>query len=237
MNRVFTKFAQRDSIARALMNDLLLAKEDVEVYRQTMLSLGNQLAACLVAELNKISSENVCVICTVEDADFLARGVIQGLSSASPRYSIAMMCMWNDRIKANGVSVSPVLRAYEEKFDKHNAIYVVVKSIISGACVVKTNITRALSSALPEKVFVLSPVMLSGAEDRLSREFPSEISEKFSFVHFATDDTKNGDEVLPGIGGSVYQLLGLGDGKHKNTYVPKIVKERRRTVRNLVEAQ
>jgi hypothetical protein len=72
--------------------------------------------------------------------------------------------------------------------------------------------------------------MLKGAEDRLSREFPAEIAKKFAFVHFATDSQKSadGEEVIPGIGGSVYELLGFGDSKAKNKYVPNIVRERRR---------
>jgi len=46
-------------------------------------------------------------------------------------------------------------------------------------------------------------------------------------VTFAIDNKKDGENVIPGIGGSVYELLGLGDSKEKNRYMPKIVKERR----------
>ncbi len=229
MTREFTRFAQRDPIAQELMCNLLSAKTDVDAYRETMRSLGNLLARYVLPEIQSARAKNICVVCTVEDADFLARGVIQTLDTAGTGHHIYLMCMWNERIKSGTVSTSPVIKSYEEKFDKSDSIFIIVKSIISGACVVKTNITRALSKSRPDKVFVVSPVMLEGAENRLSREFPSDIARKFKFVHFATDNEKHGDEVLPGIGGSVYELLGLGNSKSKNSYVPQIVKERRKS--------
>ena len=113
---------------------------------------------------------------------------------------------------------------------------IIVKSIISGACVVKTNLTRVISFAKPKEIFVVSPVII-GAEDRLAREFPEEVSSKFKFVHFATDTEKDadGENIRPGIGGSVYELLRLGDGHSKNNYMPSIVKQRRK--RNFPEVE
>ena len=88
--------------------------------------------------------------------------------------------------------------------------------------------SRAVSISNPERVFVVSPVMLKGAEDNLSEVFPKRISEKFEYIHFATDTGKEGNNVVPGIGGSVYELLGLGNRSTKNKYTPQIVKDRRR---------
>jgi len=166
-------------------------------------------------------------VCTVEDADFLARGLIEQLEEDGYGQRIHLLCLWNGKIKEESVSLSPVLREYKEAFNADDSVFIIVKSIISGACVVKTNLTRAISISKPTKIFVAAPVMLDGAEGRLAREFPVEINSKFEFVHFATDDEKNGDDVLPGIGGSVYELLGLGNSQQKNKYVPQIVKERR----------
>jgi len=94
--------------------------------------------------------------------------------------------------------------------------------------VVKTNLTRAISYANPARIFVAAPVLLEGAEGRLSNEFPKHINQKFEFIHFATDTEKNGEDVIPGIGGSLYELLGLGNSLEKNKYVPALVKERRK---------
>lgn len=232
MSRNFTAFAEQDSIARALVDELPRMKGNVEGYRQKMRELGAQLADSLLPKLRDESTKDICVICTVEDADFLARGLIEELETHSLGPNTRMICMWNKRVKKEGVSISPVLRSYEEEFDKNNAVFIIVKSIISGACVVKTNLTRVISAANPTRVFVVAPVMLIDAEKRLAREFPEEISSKFEFVNFATDTERSpdGEEVIPGVGGSVYELLGLGDSTEKNKYVPEIVRERRRKV-------
>lgn len=230
MNRTFTSFAEHDPEAKFLVNKLLRLREDVEGYRTNMRMLGVHLADSLLPLLRNELAEDICVVCTVEDADFLARGLIEELESNGFRDKTHMICMWNQRMKKEGVSVSPVLRTYEESFDKNNAIFIIVKSIISGACVVKTNLTKAITSANPRCVFVAAPVMLKDAETGLANEFPEAISRKFKFIHFATDTQKSadGEEVLPGIGGSVYELLGLGNETTKNKYIPEIVRERRR---------
>ncbi len=228
--RTFTAFAENDPLARVLVEDLPLLKGDFAGYREKMRELGVHLAGGILQKLGSQKIKGICVICTVEDADFLARGVIEELEKSGLEAKVHMICLWNERIKKYGVSISPVLKTYEEAFDRDGSIFIIVKSIISGACVVRTNLTRAISDANPQRVFVASPVMLEGAEERLSREFPDEVAKKFEFVHFATDTEKSpdGDEVIPGIGGSVYELLGLGNSSSKNRYMPDIVRERRR---------
>lgn len=227
--RTFTPFAEKDPAARQLVDELSSLKGDINSYREKMRSLGEHLANGILGKLNSDKVEDICVICTVEDADFLARGVIEELEAHGLGQKTHMICLWNERVQRDGISISPVLRSYEEEFINRKAsVFIIVKSIISGACVVKTNLTRAISTVTPERIFVASPVMLTGAENRLAREFSEEIGRKFEFVHFATDSEKVGEEVIPGIGGSVYKLLGLGNSSTKNKYVPEIVKERRR---------
>lgn len=227
--RTFTAFAEQDPTAMTLVEALSSLKGNPEGYREAMRKLGEHLADSILPQLELARAKDVCVICTVEDADFLARGLIEELELRNVGARTRMICMWNDRLKSESVAVSPVLRTYEESFDKNDSVFIIVKSIISSACVVKTNLTKAMSSANPKRIFVASPVMLQGAEERLSSEFPPEIAKKFEFVHFATDSQKSddGQEVIPGVGGSVYELLGFGDGKTKNKYVPNIVRERR----------
>lgn len=230
MSRTFTAFAERDPAVRTLLDELLRLTHDVEGYRQHMRELGEHLAGGILSKLGDRPAKYVCVVCSVEDADFLARGLIEAFESSGLHANTRMICLWNQRIRTGSVSMSPVLRSYAEEFDKNDAVFIIVKSIISGACVVKTNLTKALTAAEPKRVFVAAPVMLAGAEQRLAREFPDAVSKNFEFVHFATDTDKapEGDDVLPGIGGSIYELLGLGDEAAKNSYVPEIVKERRR---------
>jgi hypothetical protein len=228
--RTFTSFAKADPEALSLVDKLHTIQGDPDAYRKQMLEIGRHLGVDIIGSLPAGYAKNICVVCTVEDADFLARGVIESLEKHGLGERVHLICLWNEKIRANGVSLSPVTKQYKEEFEADDATLIVVKSIISGACVVKTNLTRVISFAQPKEIFVVSPVMLFGAEQRLAREFPTSISGKFKFVHYATDTEKDadGENVIPGIGGSVYELLGLGDSHAKNKYMPSIVKERRR---------
>ncbi|UZF20630.1 hypothetical protein LG939_03875 [Ralstonia pseudosolanacearum] len=228
MSRTYTKFADRDLEARVLVDSVASPDVSVSEYKAQMRQLGLHLGAGILEMLRGDVGHDICVVCTVEDADFLARGLIESLEGSGLGNRTRLLCLWNDKIRERGVSISPVVRQYKEKFDPSGTVFIVVKSIISGACVVKTNLTRALSSARnPSAVYVAAPVMFKGAEERLTAEFPESVSRLFRYVWFATDDQKEGDNVLPGIGGSVYERLGLGDEKKKNKHMPAIVKERR----------
>jgi len=94
--------------------------------------------------------------------------------------------------------------------------------------VVKTNLTYLIQEMSPEVIFVVSPVIHSQAIGKLEREFPKAISEKFRYIYFAEDSEKleNGN-LVPGIGGSVYQRLGFKDQEDKNRFTPNLVKTRR----------
>jgi len=229
--RTFTEYCGPDSVAYNLVNELLNSTSDVSLYREKMVGLGQCLANSILPTLNsQKASTDICVVCTVEDADFLARGLIEQLERKGFSNRVHIICLWNDKIRNENVSLSPIIREYKEPFNTDDSIFVVVKSIISGACVVKTNLTRAISIAKPTRIIVAAPVMLEKAEERLSDEFPIEINSKFEFVHFATDSDKDGENVQPGIGGSLYELLGLGNVDEKNRYVPGIVKQRRQKI-------
>lgn len=227
--RSYTVYADRDPEAKVLVDALPNAKGDVSLYRRQMTALGAHLGSAVVAALPPGASEDICVVCTVEDADFLARGLIGCLEARGLGERVRLVCLWNDKIQDGTVSLSPIVRQYEERPHSDRSILVVVKAIISTACVVRTNLTRMISRSAPSKILVVAPVMFAGAESSLAAEFPPAISSQFEFIHFATDSEREGENVVPGIGGSVYQLLGLGDCKEKNRYVPEIVKERRRT--------
>lgn len=228
--RTFTHFSYEDPVAKQLVDELHTIQGNPMKYQEHMLQIGRHLGAGIIPKLPKNQNSAICVVCTVEDADFLARGLIEALEQDGFAERVHLVCLWNEKIRENGVSLSPISRQYKEEFPPENSIFIVVKSIISGACVVKTNLTRAVSFSQPSRIIVASPVMLIGAEGRLEREFPPAISAKFEYVHFVTDTEKDkdGENVLPGIGGSLYELLGLGNQHEKNKYVPSIVKERRK---------
>ncbi len=226
-NRQYSDEASNDAEARLLVDEIGQANLGVNKYRATMIKIGEKLGEKVVKKLSRNNSNDICVVCTVEDADFLAKGVVNSLDSAGMGDRTKLLCIWSERVKEAGVSIAPITKQYMEKPTTRKVDYIIVKSIISSACIVKTNLTRALSDHNYEQIIVVSPVLLDGAQKRLEEEFPAEIARLFDYIWFATDFDKAGDYVDPGIGGSVYENLGFGDEKEKNKYMPNIVKQRR----------
>jgi hypothetical protein len=232
--RTFTKFSTSE--VKLLLQDLLDSATDSQKYRASMQSLGLHLAASLfqVQSFLERTSLDICVACSVEDADFLASGFIDGLKARGIEDSrLKLVCFWNERIKsfvgesAETFDIAPIIKTYREVKDLSNSVLVIVKSIISGACIVKTNLSDLIDDSTPQQIFVLAPVMLKGAKKRLETEFSKDVAAKFQYLAFAEDDQKLGEFVDPGIGGSVYERLGFDD---KNSYVPKIVIDRRQAL-------
>ena len=123
------------------------------------------------------------------------------------------------------IEISPIVKAYEEPITKCRLL-VIVKSIISSSCVVKTQLTRLIDRVHPERIVIMAPVIYKDTQPNLLKEFPEEISNKFYFLQFAVDEDRQGNEVIPGIGGMVYPRLGLGDQDKKNQYIPQMVRMR-----------
>jgi hypothetical protein len=141
-NREYSKISQNDAEARRLVDEIAQKSGDVTRYRDTMIQLGRKLAQAIVPKMPAGDANDICVVCTVEDADFLAKGVIDVLASAGMAGRTRLLCLWNEKIREDGVSLSPILRQYKEQSKTPKVDYIIVKSIISGACVVKTNLTR-----------------------------------------------------------------------------------------------
>ena len=232
-SREFTSFAERDPAVKPLLEQLIQPVEVVpsEPYQAAMRELGRCLSRSLLEQhAAALQEKDICLISTVEDADFLAAGILDGLvESGLPESRLFFQCYWNERVREGGVSITPVIRQYVEPFEQHKAAYIVVKSIISSGCVIRTNLTRALTGAEADSVYILSPVMVEGAQVRLTQEFPPELAARFSYIWFATDAATEGDIVTPGVGGLVYDRLGFDGEVGKNTHTPRIVKQRRRT--------
>lgn len=219
--RTFAEIAT-DPVRRMLTR--LTERPAPDEYRGLMTSLGEELAAVVRRKLNE--SDRIMLICTNEDADFLARGVLQTLERLGCT-RITLACFWNDRKRLGPLDVAPIVRRYVEP-GKGFDVFVVVKSIISSACVVRTNISELVYDHQPGRILVVAPVILAGSTQSLESEFDPSIAGRFDYVWFAQDDEKKGDgEVVPGIGGSVYELLGIGTSATKNSFTPELVRERR----------
>ncbi len=231
MTRILTPLTSPET--EKLLGVLTNEQSGPSEYQAAMTALGRSLADGMLRQVPALRTLPVCVACTVEDADYLAKGILDGLEGGGVDPArLKLVCFWNERVRSfNGSAaklfdVAPIVKSYREEVDLQQSIIVVVKSIISGACVVKTNLTALIDRVVPERVLVAAPVMLLGAEKRLASEFPEQTAKRFEYFTFAVDDKKSddGEMVLPGIGGSVYERLGF---TYKNTYVPNIVRQRR----------
>lgn len=228
MTRKYTRFA--DDKVKYLLGKLADDSTSPEEYRGTMYKLGQTMGEFIVEQEGGIPTE-LFVACTVEDADFLAKGVID-VAEASPRLqSVRFACFWNERITVgDSVSAAPIVKRYcETSAPAARHVLVIIKSIVASGCVVRTNLTNLIQKLEPETILIAAPVMLEGAEESLTKEFRPEISNKFEFVTYAIDSdrTENG-EVRPGIGGNVYKRLGFNSQEAKNQIVPNLVQTRRR---------
>lgn len=217
-----------EQLVRCMLDKLADKSTGVDDYRDAFNKLGVELGKVLASEIDGISSEEIMLVCASEDADWLAAGVESGIGKGDLKKSV----YWSTRETVykdeNGgtLEISPIVKAYEEPIENCRLL-VVVKSIISSSCVVKTQLTRLIGKINPERIVIMAPVMYKDGVPNLKSEFPESVNSKFEFLAFAIDEDRleNG-EVVPGIGGMVYPRLGLGDIAAKNSYIPEIVMRR-----------
>jgi len=215
-------------LVRCLLDKLADKSTGVDDYRDAFRKLGFELGKILSSEIEDIHPEEIMLVCASEDADWLAAGVESGVGKGDLKKSV----YWSTRETVykdeNGekLEISPIVKAYEEPIENCKLL-IVVKSIISSSCVVKTQLTRLIGKINPERIAIMAPVMYKDGIPNLMSEFPESINSKFEFKTFAIDEDRlDNGEVVPGIGGMVYPRLGLGDIGSKNSYIPEMVMSR-----------
>ncbi|WP_455923062.1 hypothetical protein [Pseudomonas putida] len=219
VNRSYSAFAAEE--AKAGLANLLAFVDNPESYSGEMHKLGSILGKLLS---EKISHSKSCLVAaTAEDADFLGRGIYDCLKQDHPTKAAIF---WNNHYSVPGGSIAPVVHKFLEPGYETTEVLIIAKSVISGSCVVRTNLLELIEDIQPQKIYIVSPVMHSQSEASLRKEFPRSISDKFEFMVFATDgDKTSSGEVVPGIGGEVYPLLGLAGQPAQVGFMPKLVKE------------
>jgi len=195
-----------------------------------MCTLGEMLGERIAEKARR--RRTALLVCTAEDADYLANGIVQALTYSVK--DLKLTCLWNFRTRPQGIEsleidldVAPIIKRYEEPTAKVLDFVVVAKSVISTACVVRHNLLDLLEKKNPSQIFIAAPVIYEGADKSLRMDFPKAISGKFNFVYFAVDDRRDKRGMLvPGIGGDVYNRLGFPAPRNR-IIVPEIVRERR----------
>lgn len=213
-----------EAIIKDSLNVLADKKTNYCEYRKAFMILGEELGKVLASEYESISTDKTMLVCASEDADWLAKGVEIGFGKGELKKSV----YWSSReivhINEDGtkIEISPIEKAYEETINDCQLL-IIVKSIISTSCVVKTQLNRLIGRISPKRIAIAAPVMYKDGMPNLMQEFPDEINSKFKFFTFAIDDERVDSEVIPGIGGMVYPRLGLGNLEDKNHYIPEMV--------------
>lgn len=199
-------------------------KQEVVEYKKNMFLIGMKMGEQIL--VREPRCKYFYIVCTVEDADFLAKGIMETLKLNNVGFNMA--CFWNSRETAGELGrISPVLRKYvEPHISMPNARMIVVKSLISGSCVVKTNIKEMVNEIKPKKIYIAAPVIHKDAKNKLKSEFNDSTIKKFDFIYYATDSEKIKGIVRPGLG-NVYKQLGLKNQTYKNKHTPLVVQERR----------
>ena len=196
-------------------------------YRDALQRLGDRLANRM-SESVDLKGKVVLVVAGVEDVDSLGSGFIDVLVHAGA--DVRLTCLWMDRKTLtipDREEVANIIQEYMEPIPPHVDHFVVLKSIVSSSCTIRTSLLRMLDETDPERIHVASPVMLKGARKRLEAEFPMSVGDKFEYWILAVDAQadENGN-VIPGVGGSVYQRMGFENQEDKNFYMPSLVEHR-----------
>lgn len=225
MTRIYSDFTSAET--KHLLDRIANRATSSDDYKQAMLSLGRNLGDVLLAKIDPQRSR-VYLAATVEDADFLAQGILERLEAKVAHLDFA--CFWNQREVFDdlNLTVAPILKKYQEPTTERVDCLIVVKSVISGACVVRTNLESLIQKIDPQEIFIVAPVIYYQAKQSLAESFDRDIVDKFQFFYFAEDDDCNEQgELIPGIGGSIYNRLGFAGQDEKNQYLPQLVKTRR----------
>ncbi len=224
MRHLLSNNYEHSELINSLLNTIADKDTSVEEYRSSFYSIGKELGIIIKNLLPNKYNETTLLACASEDADWLADGFLHGLGDTM----LPLAVFWGIRERlSNGIDVTSIVRTYKDDLKSECKNLIIIKSIISSSCVVKTQLLRLISDITPKNIYIIAPVMHKDAAHNLSTDFPKDISSKFKFITFAVDDEINENkEIIPGIGGMVYPRLGLGTEVEKNSYIPEIVKNR-----------
>lgn len=89
-----------------------IADKSIEpiLYHKIMTQLGSRLGDCILTQIENKES-NVYLVSTVEDADFLAKGMLSSLEDRLPK--LAFACFWNQYFspfEIEELKVAPILK-------------------------------------------------------------------------------------------------------------------------------
>lgn len=165
---------------------------------------------------------NLYLICTIHDADFLAKQILSYLENHFT--SIRFACFWNKKIYPAGIAsmeVTPILRKYQEPILQNTDYLITIGSDMSEMCMMRTNILNLLQTVSPHKILIVLPVISHTVEDKFRNEFKKEIQDRFKFIYLTRNNGSTPDTQ------SRYRIGSADRYDNNHPYVPEIVKNRR----------
>lgn len=216
-------------VARHALQQLIKDNVSVAEYQKAMYELGAQLGQ-LFCQKHQGIKKPVLVVSTAEDTDYLVAGFIQVLTANNIKTKIAVF--WNHHYSLpDKSSVAPIVNQFLEDDYQTCGHIAMMKSIISGSCVIHTNLAALINEIVLVNIAdiaVLAPVMYEQAPHNLNNVFTQKIAEKFSFYSLAIDSQRDDNGIVyPGIGGEVYGKLGLADQPAlMGTFIPNLVRQK-----------
>ena len=112
MTRTYSNF--NTDFSQAQLSRLADKTTAPNAYKEAMISLGKCLGEVVSAKVSD-SASTMYLACTVEDADYLAKGMLTILEQHLQ--SVSLACFWNGRFSPFGVSeikASSIIRKYTE---------------------------------------------------------------------------------------------------------------------------
>lgn len=209
------------------LNQLADQSTDPDTYNEALRQLGRKLGDRM-ASMVDLTGKTMLVAAGAEDVDSLGRGFID--AAVDHGADVKLACLWMYRTTIHSpepIEIAQITQEYLDPLPPRVDHFVVLKSIISSSCAVRTSLTRLLGTTEPQRIHVVSPVMLRGARRRLASEFPADLSNRFEYLVLAIDALKDeSGNVVPGIGGSVYRRMGFSGQEDKNFHMPELVASR-----------
>lgn len=202
---------------------------DLVAMRQLGQKLGEKILSLINSKFIGAGYKKVYIATTVEDADYLAKGIVEVIDAKISNLGFA--CFWNHRFAPSGIKelmVAPIVEEYMEPICDRIDYLVVATSVVSDDCALRTNLTHLVEKINPLHIIIASPIITNGAEESLRSEFEVEISNKFEFLCFAKDnEAESQGNCVSRITAKFYQSLESIDQDEKNKSTPQIVKMRR----------
>lgn len=190
-------------------------------------SFGNML------DLDKSDNAQVCVVCSAQDADYLARGVIDSLVEQGRAERVRLLCTWSEPVQAAGLQLNCIIKQYCEPLEPAPTIFVVLSGVWREGSVGLTNLFRALSYTAPQRVVVAGLAVDGHAFASMLDELPPAVRGKVERLcsQLYPSMTPVEREHLLHAEKSLYASMGFAQPQDAKMCIPALVKERRQRFR------